>query len=433
MPSAPVKKRTLFAYGAIAMPLAAAGLPIYIHIPHFYASQFGIDLALLGVVLLAVRIIDTVQDPLLGLWSDRLSQRGVSRTRMLGWSLPVFGVAMFLLVEPLVEKHILWWLVASITLLYTAYSMLAVNYYALGAEMSHDYKERGRINAWREGGILVGIMVASAAPGLLDKWLGNDRGLLVFGAAMAVLSLLLIPIISLTLAQVKKTSQQDDTDSSPGNWSDNLRTAWQNKSLRWMIAFLLVNGLANSVPATLILFYIEDVLVAKSNEGIFLLLYFLAGVLAMPLWVKLSEKVGRKKALMWSLSLSVLVFFPAGFLGQGDAEYFYIVCIVVGAALGADLALPPAMMADVAESKGQGSGFYYGVWNVIWKLTFALSAGIALPALAWLGYDPSGDNTDDALRHVAYAYALWPCVLKLLAVWVLWRSPLDRTFKEEAS
>ena len=67
-------KRALAAYAAAGLPLAAAALPVYVHAPKFYA-ELGLDLALIGVLLLAVRVLDAVSDPLLGLLADRIPAR----------------------------------------------------------------------------------------------------------------------------------------------------------------------------------------------------------------------------------------------------------------------------------------------------------------------------------------------------------------------
>ena len=89
-------------------------------------------------------------------------------------------------------------------------------------------------------------------------------------------------------------------------------------------------------------------------------------------------------------------------------------------ALGADLALPPAMLADAIRARGDDSraGAYFGIWNFATKANLALAAGLALPLLGWLGYVP-GDATSVAPLY--YAYCLLPCALKLIGAALLWR------------
>jgi len=56
-------------FGAI---LSAAGLPIYIYAPKYYADTFGVSLTALGALLFALRLFDVIQDPVLGWISERL-------------------------------------------------------------------------------------------------------------------------------------------------------------------------------------------------------------------------------------------------------------------------------------------------------------------------------------------------------------------------
>ena len=54
-----------------ALMLAAAGIPLYIHLPRFASVDLGIGLGTIGAILLAIRAIDLVQDPAIGWAIDR--------------------------------------------------------------------------------------------------------------------------------------------------------------------------------------------------------------------------------------------------------------------------------------------------------------------------------------------------------------------------
>ena len=98
--------------------------------------------------------------------------------------------------------------------------------------------------------------------------------------------------------------------------------------------------------------------------------------------------------------------------------------------LGTDLTIPGALLAGVIAGegdRGRAEGAYFGWWNFATKLNLALAAGVALPALAWLGYTP-GARDAQALNTLTFAYCLLPCALKavaaaLLTTLVLRRSP----------
>jgi glycoside/pentoside/hexuronide:cation symporter, GPH family len=184
----------------------------------------------------------------------------------------------------------------------------------------------------------------------------------------------------------------------------------------------LVNGVASAVPATLLLFFVRDRLEAPAWEPLFLGAYFAAGAFSMPLWVRAVPRFGLARSWVAGMLLAVAVFAWAGALGAGDVGAFTAVCLLSGAALGADLAIPGALLAGViqrAGHAGRAEGAYFGWWNFATKLNLALAAGTALPLLDALGYAP-GSRDVPALNALTLAYCALPCALKLVAVALLW-------------
>ena len=204
---------------------------------------------------------------------------------------------------------------------------------------------------------------------------------------------------------------------SPG-FSQMLRPLANPAFARFVPGYLL-NGVAAALPATLVIFFIDDVLVLSSHSGLFLVIYFLSGALGLPLWVRLSKRIGTLDAWLVSMALSIAAFVGAFWLGAGDLVGYALVCAASGFALGADLALPPALVADMIDSDPSPQpGAYYGLMSFFAKLTFALAAGLALPLLDFCGYTPGGGN----LFALSATYALLPIVMKLCALVWLWRA-----------
>ena len=67
-------KLDLFYYSFSAIFTSFAGIPLYIYAPEYYNANYGVSLSYLGLSLLALRAIDAVQDPLIGLLSDKYSR-----------------------------------------------------------------------------------------------------------------------------------------------------------------------------------------------------------------------------------------------------------------------------------------------------------------------------------------------------------------------
>jgi Na+/melibiose symporter-like transporter len=154
--------------------------------------------------------------------------------------------------------------------------------------------------------------------------------------------------------------------------------------------------------------------------------YFLAGAAGMPLWTRLARRYSLHALWLAGMAASVAAFAWAALLPAGALVAFAAICALSGLAFGADLALPPALLARVVDANGhagQREGAYFGLWNFVNKLVLALAGAAALALLEALGY-ARGAQDAAALDALAFTYAVVPCALKLAAAaWLLaaWR------------
>ena len=403
-------------YGALGLPLAFVALPLYVVLPNHYAATFGVPLAALGSLLLMARLIDAFADPWIGHRVDAwFALPGDPKRRVL---MPAVAAALVLAVGfyglffPTVRgvPALLAWCAAGLLLTYLSYSVLSVIHQAWGARLGGDEPTRARIVAWREGLALVGVLTASVLPSV--------AGLGVTSAVFAVA--LAAGLWALRAA----ASPVRDPAAGPGGaeaFSGEV-SPWRVSAFRKLIAVFLLNGVAGAVPATLLLFFINDRLQLPTWQPLFLLSYFAAGALSMPLWVRAVRRFGLAPLWLAGMMLATAGFVGAWWLGEGDGAGFLAVCIASGLALGADLALPAALLAGVIQQAGHagtGEGRYFGWWNFATKLNLALAAGVALPLLEWAGYSP-GARDAESLRALSLAYCLLPCALKLGAAALLY-------------
>lgn len=406
-PGAHFGARHWLAYGALGLPLAMAALPVYVHVPRFYADTAGVDLALLGFILLAARTADAGLDPLIGWWGDR---RRARRGPIL-LALPCLALGMLALMHP-PAMHAAAWLAGALMVTYFGYSLASIALQAWGAELGRNTRERTLLAASREGFGLAGVVAAAVLPGLLaaDAALGLSRLSWVFVVVLAVLGGL---TLFGTPAARPSADRRERAAASPLG-------ALRDAAFRRLLGAYVASGIAAALPATLVLFFVADVLQAERWGGLFLALYFVAGAAGLPVWVRLARRIGRLRAWIGAMLLSSAAFVWAYGLGAGDIAAFAAICLLSGLALGADLALPAALLSDLAERKqaSMRAGGYFGWWSLVTKLNLALAAGIALPLLAWLGYRPGDSGGAAALSA---AYCLLPVGFKLASAALAWR------------
>jgi glycoside/pentoside/hexuronide:cation symporter, GPH family len=371
----PLSTRQGLAYGAMGLPLAFVALPLYVILPNHYATAFGMPLATLGLVLLGARLLDAVIDPFIGRWCDRLFARS---PRQILWMAAVAALVLAagfgLLFFPATREPqlLLVWASVFLVITYAAYSALSVAHQSWGAMLGGDELQRSRIVAWREGLALVGVVLASVAPvaiGLPGTWILFSICLVMGWFAW---SRALRPV---ALASLQR---------------HNIWRPLQQPRFRRLLGIFVLNGIASAIPATLVLFFVQDRLQAsRALEPVFLGTYFVCAAASMPLWLQLVRRIGLTRSWL----------------------------------CGTDLALPGAMLAGLianAGHRGHLEGAYFGWWNFATKLNLALAAGLALPLLALFGYAP-GARDAGALTALTMAYCLLPCLLKLAAATLLFQ------------
>jgi Na+/melibiose symporter-like transporter len=156
---------------------------------------------------------------------------------------------------------------------------------------------------------------------------------------------------------------------------------------------------------------------------LFLLLYFVSGAALMTVWVKLAERIGKQQAWLMSMLLAVATFSGVYFVQPGDVIAYGVVCVLSGMALGADLALPPSILADrVTRQNAQSEGTqYYALIAFIPKAALAMASGFSFLVLDSLGFVAGAENSAQAMQGVLIVYALVPCIIKIIAAVCLWR------------
>ena len=398
-----------------ALMLAAAGIPLYIHLPRFAAVNLGIGLGVIGTVLLIIRLIDLVQDPLIGWAIDRWPD-----AQTLFAAAAAIGLAVgFPLLFMLTDGAGLGTLIAILVLLFSAYSLGTILLYGRSATLAKrpDPKELMTLAAYREGGQLTGVILAASAPALFVTLGASAQGYPAFGLFLGVLSVI---TIVLTFPIWRR----------PPITGEGLSFAGLGKSggLR-LLALALVNSLPVAITSTLFLFFVEDRLQLPGKAGPLLILFFLSAGASVPLWARLSNRIGPKQTLIIAMPLSIAGFIGAATLSAGNLFGFAVICIASGAALGADMVVLPAMFSVVLTRAGLNASAAFGIWSFAGKLCLALAAFFTLPLLERSGFFPGQPNSAQALETLNFAYAVLPCILKLGAFGMVLTLPSEVSAK----
>lgn len=384
-----------------ALMLATAGIPLYIHLPRFAAVELGISLTALGSLLLILRMIDLVQDPLLGLLTDRFPAAQATFANTAALSMALGFPLLFML-----QAGMTWAFVALLIILFTGYSLGSILIYGRSASLARSAQPDDllRLASWREGGQLVGVILAAALPSLLLAAGAGSDTWLYFGLCLGGIACL--------AAWFSRTIWRGPVEIGQNLSLQGLQQAGAMK----LLFLMLLNSLPVALTSTLFLFFAEDHLGLSGQAGLFLLAFFLSAGLSIPIWSRVSTRLGNRNTLVLAMGLAIISFVGAAFLAPGDRVAFLLICVASGFAMGADILILPLMFSTALIAAGLKAASAFGYWSFAGKLALALAAALALPLLDFFNFTPGAALNDNARSTLVFAYAVLPCVLKLIAL-----------------
>jgi len=291
--------------------------------------------------------------------------------------------------------------------------MINIPYLTWSSEISQKYEDKTLLNSSRELFTIIGVLIALLIPYIYKVSQNFEQTLQILYMSFLIL---FIPLFFITLKKIKiKTNIEVEKYTFK-----NLKNIYKNMSdLKYLQIGYFFNNLANALPATLFLLFIELVIQEKSSGGMILILYFFSGIIALPFWNFLSSKIGKKKTWISSIVLASSAFVFVPLLQAGDLNAFIIISLVSGLSLGADMALPTSIQSDLVQRskdyESNISGLLFGIWTMITKLSLAFAVALSFVILGFFDFEAS-NPTSTSLLVLTFLYGIFPVILKLIAM-----------------
>lgn len=414
------------ALAGVSVPMAMLTLPLVVNVPEYFGNALGLNLALVGTIFMAVRVLDIVIDPILGLAMDATRTRWGRFRPWLLIGLPVLIAGTFMLFMP---PHGVGgtYLVVGLVLAYAGWSILSLAQLSIAAGLVRGYADRARVYAWIQAAFLGGICLVMLLPLLMGK-IANDAG-----TALAAMGWLIIgAAVPLTLLGVALVPEAPHTPKRVVlGLRGYVRLVSRSAVLRLVVADLLFGLGFGVASAVLVFFFVAAKGLERSVLGVLLIAQMGSAVIAVPLLGALAGRVGKHVALAMCGVATCLICPIMLFVPHGSLIPPALVMAVWGMCYGGVTFLPRAMMADAAdELKLQDgvdrTGVLYALLISSWKLGGAFSVGLSFILLDWIGYNPKlgAGNSHDALTGVQALFCLTPAVMGILGALLCWRYPL---------
>ncbi|RME63656.1 MAG: MFS transporter [Caldilineae bacterium] len=435
---------TKFIYGLGDWGAASATTARSLFWLYFTVTVVGVDVGLAGVAFIIGRVWDGINDPLVGLISDRFQSRwGRRRPFMLVGAIP-FGVGFYLMFSPPpVEGNLAAALYyAFIFILYdTAYTIVNAPYAALTPELTEDYDERSSLAGWRMANSILASLITAGLFKLLAEsvfagWFtGPDalqKGYMVAGALWGLV-IVISPL--LVVAFIKEPSRPSDVDPDPIRVGEILRAVWSNRPFRiGALVYLLAFTASDIVTAVFVWFLVYHMQLAAPFDSVVLAIVLGVAFLSMPLTIWLMHRWGKAATFIRLMSFWTLVMLTLSFLPPGNATLVMVLAALAGIGYGAANAIPWAIVADVIEEDEwrtgkRREGVYSGFLVTFRKVAAAFAVGFLVPqVLSATGFQEGAVTTQPEAAVIALRIfiGLAPAVLLILSMFAAARYPLDR-------
>ncbi|MDE0064153.1 MAG: MFS transporter [Gammaproteobacteria bacterium] len=418
----------LFAFALPAMPLAALYSPITVYLPPFYGTEMGLGLAVVGGVFIFARVWDIVTDPVLGILSDRVAIRGSRRRPWLAVSVPLLLVTVVMVFMPRAVSgetvsagYLMFWL----AVMYVGYTLATLSQYSWASELSADYNERSRIMGWREFFHLSGMLAVLSLPAAMEYFQGNTS----LGDKVATMGMYVLVLLPLTVGlAVAVVPEHPHRRNEQLDWREGMRILLRNAPMRRVLATDLAVGIPGGVMGSLYVFFVMDVIRAPEWLTVILLGFFAAGLLGVPLTVRLSYRVGKHHAIVACCVAMILVTLGFLALEPGDVLPFAALIVASGLVFNGINAMLRSITADITDydqvhSGSERAGLYYALLTLTSKIGYAFAL-ITYPVLEWLGYEAGGQSGAQAIDALRYTFVVFPLTALVVAICLMWRFPI---------
>jgi len=421
----------------------------------FLTDVVGLDARLASVAALLGIIWDAVNDPIVGMISDRVHTRwGRRRPFLLFFSIP-FGLGFLLL----------WWappwqsqiaVMITVTLAFmisdSLQTLITVPFFALTPEITPDYDERTTLTGYRMFfNLLASLSTAVAAPIIVDNVVlagaTQQQGYMTVAALFGGLAA--VPFLLIFLV-VREQYDKDEASKPTPPFKETVRTAWGNIPFRFATGLYMLNWITFDLVA-LMLPYFLVYWVAQGNllasvevfgqkialESVVLGVLLITAVVALPFWMWLAHRLSKRSAYIIGMSFWACVQTLIFLVQPQQINLILILAVLAGLSVSTAHVLPEAIFPDVIEwdelrTRRRQEGVYYGAKNFVRKLTGAVAIFSALQVLGWFGYQsPPKDAIQFSQQPLTLDAIRWltgptGAVLLISAIVIAYFYPLTR-------
>jgi GPH family glycoside/pentoside/hexuronide:cation symporter len=445
---------TKLAYGAGDLGTAITANVLVFYLSFFLTNVAGMSPGLAGTVRMVAGIWDAINDPIVGVLSDRTRSRWGRRYPWMIFGAVPLGMFFFLhwlippfITDPGTNQLGLFWYYIFISIFFnTAFTAVNLPYTALTPELTQDYNERTSLNSFRFafsiGGSILSLILAQI---IFSTIKDQTQQYLLLGGICAIACILpTYWCVWGTRQRVRTLQAQAEEDNSASlPYFQQLRIVFNNRPFLFVIGIYLFSWLGVQVTATIIPYFVVNWMGLQSQVSAQVALAVqVTAWLMLFVWSAVSKRLGKKAVYFMGMSVWIIAQAGLFFLQPGQVGLMYVLAVMAGVGVSTAYLIPWSMMPDVIEldelRTGQRrEGIFYGFMVMLQKIGLAIGLQLVGIALQWSGFQstisgqPAPDQPASALLAIRLAIGPLPTIALICGLILAYFYPLTREVHAE--
>jgi GPH family glycoside/pentoside/hexuronide:cation symporter len=389
----------------------------------FMTDHVGIAAATAGLLIAASKLYDAVTDPITGVLSDRTRSKIGRRRPFLVIGGILLALSLVALFAPPQFENVLWstvWMGVMLLVYATAYSLFAIPYMAMPAEMTQNYHERSVLMTWRVYAVAgAGLAANALGPLLIARGGGGADGHLLMALSLA--PLVAIAAIICFLATKNAPFTEKATNAPRYSIAEQVRLIFANKPFTVLLFIKLFTLMMLGVQAAFPFFFRQILQVSDAQLGLYFACSTGGMLVSQPIWLWIVKRLGKKHTYMIALSLVIAIALSWLLANQGDPTWQILTRGVLlgfasgGALLMGQALLPDTMEYDYRRTGLRREGLFSALYTTVEKLASALGVAAVGAFLGAMGYVASrggiAEQPDSAILAIQICVAVFPAVV----------------------
>lgn len=444
-----------FAYAA-GGPVDILGIWVLVSISY---QVFNFELKMpptyVAIILMSLRLWDGIMDPLMGWISDNTRTRWGRRRPFIFVGAILAGLTYPLIwwfpADQMSHLQIMLWVIGFGILFYTCFTVWVMPYQSMLMEMTPDYNERTRVaeirgyfqtaagflNGWMWWISMLPIFFISGEPSPLNGMKYLSLGI---GALILVLGVLPAIFVKERYYESDLVKQQKKTELI-----QSLRDTFSNRPFIILciitVFFLLGTSIFDSYGRYVGTYYVlgGDWGLGAAFAGYGTFIYMTTSFMFIPLFRRLSEKIGKPRVLMMSILLVLVAVTTTWWTFNPLYPYLMLSnTAFIGAGYAGLWLMIPSMQVDVVDydelkTGERREGSYASIFSWVLKLSFVIGFLVSGPLIELTGFDANldGAQPERVYTLMRIGYILIPVTSLVIAAFMLKRFSITPQFAAE--